>query len=217
MGCSFDCNHGPHNSYELYEGNIGSVFQCDGYHGSASHITVFRNWFHGTCDTSSRKTDQFGRCISLNRFSRNCSIVGNILGRTGYTYVYDNAGGGISYADRYIYNLGLPNMGNGGFNGYAPPWKDSLASRPGASGFQELDRDVAATTIRRGNWNARDAAVPPSESLGSDTLPKSLFRSSKPAWFGRLTWPPFDPGSPNQSYEAIPAGHRYRHGTDPAP
>jgi len=219
MGCAIDCNHGAHNSFDLYEGNIASVFQSDGYHGSASHITAFRNWFHGTCDTSEPKTDQFGRCVALNRFSRHFSIVGNILGRTGYTYLYDNADNGTGYADRYIYNLGLPNMGNGGFKGYAPPWKDSLSptapNGPGPSGYQELDRDVAATTIRKGNWNAKDGAVPPSESLGADTLPKSLFRATKPEWFGKLPWPPFDPANPNQSYEAIPAGCRYRRGTDP--
>jgi hypothetical protein len=219
MGCSIDCNHGAHNSFDLYEGNIASVFQCDGYHGSASDITAFRNWFHGTCDTSSPKTDQFGRCVSLNRFSRNCSVVGNILGRTGYTYIHDNADNGTGYEQRYIYNLGLPNMGNGGFSGYAPPWKDSLTpsapNGPGPGGYQELDRDVAKTTIRKGNWNAKDAGVPSSESLGADALPMSLFRSSKPAWFGRLTWPPFDPSHPKQSYEAIPAGYRYTHGTDP--
>lgn len=218
MGCSIDCNHAPHNSFDLYEGNIASVFQCDGYHGSASDITVFRNWFHGTCDTSEPKTDKFGRCISLNRFSRNCSLVGNVLGRTGYTYIYDNADNGTGYDQRYIYNLGLPNMGNGGFKGYAPPWKDSLDSsklKPGEVAYQELDRAVAATTLRRGNWNAKDAGVPASESPDGKPLAPSLFRSGKPAWFGKLTWPPFDPGKPNQSYEAIPAGYRYQHGSEP--
>lgn len=215
MGCSIDCNHGPHNAFDLYEGNIASVFQCDGYHGSASDITVFRNWFHGTCDTSEPKTDQFGRCISLNRFSRNCSLVGNVLGRTGLTYLYDNGDGGTSYTQRYIYNLGLPNMGNGGFNGYAPPWKDAIGSKVGPGGFQELDRDVARTTIRKGNWNAKDGRVPAGESLGTETLPKSLFRSSKPDWFGRLSWPPFDSSHPNLSYSAIPAGYRFQKGKEP--
>ena len=38
----------PHCSFNLYEGNVAPRFQCDGYHGSASHDTAFRNWFHGT-------------------------------------------------------------------------------------------------------------------------------------------------------------------------
>jgi len=219
MGCSIDCNHGAHNSFDLYEGNIASVFQCDGYHGSGSDITAFRNWFHGTCDTSEPKTDQFGRCVSLNRFSRNCSVIGNVLGRTGYTYIYDNADNGTGYDQRYIYNLGLPNMGNGALSGYAPPWKDTFTAAPGKGpgpgGYQELDRDVARTTIRKGNWNAVDKGVPASEALGGDALPMSLFRTSKPEWFGKLTWPPFDPGRPNQSYDAIPAGYRYVHKSEP--
>ncbi len=215
MGCAINCNHGPHNSYELYEGNICSVFQSDGYFGGASEITAFRNWFHGTCDTSEPKTDRFGRCVALNRFSRNFSLVGNVLGRTGHTYLYDNADAGTNYTDRFIYNFGLPNMGNGAFKGHGPPWKDPLKSAPGPSGFQELDRDVLKTTLLKGNWNAKDAAIPKAESLGESTLPNSLFRTSKPPWFGKLNWPPFDPNHPNQSYEAIPAGYRFKHGIDP--
>jgi hypothetical protein len=42
-----------------------------------------------------------------------------------------------------------------------------------------------------------------------------LFRSKKLGWFGKLSWPPFDPGRPNQGYDAIPAGYRFRHVADP--
>ena len=57
--------------------------------------------------------------------------------------------------------------------------------------------------------------IPSAESLGSRALPPSLYLGTKPSWFGRLTWPPFDPASPNVSYEAIPAGYRFVHGVDP--
>jgi hypothetical protein len=224
MGVSFDSNHAPHNSYNLWEGNVGSVFQSDGYFGSESEGTLFRNWFHATCDTDitdpPTTTDQFGRAVGLNRFARNFSVVGNILGRTGYTYTYDNGttaqdGVGTSYEVRYIYNLGLPNIGNGGFNGmFAPPWAD-MGKDVGPSGYQELDLGVAATLIRRGNWNAADNGVAAGEALDMETLPPSLFRASKPEWFGGLAWPPFDPLAPNQSYDAIPAGYRFVHGKDP--
>ncbi len=43
----FNCNHGAHPMMCLWEGNISEQFQCDGYHGSSSHQTLFRNWFHG--------------------------------------------------------------------------------------------------------------------------------------------------------------------------
>jgi hypothetical protein len=77
-----------------------------------------------------------------------------------------------------------------------------------------LDLDVKATTIFKGNWNAVDNGIRASESLGAQTLPDSLYLSSKPAWFGGLAWPPFDPQNPVQSYEAIPAGYRYVHRVD---
>jgi hypothetical protein len=211
MGVSIDSNHSPHNSFNLYEGNVASKFQSDGYFGSESEATLFRNWLHGTCDT----TDQFGIAAYLNRFSRNFSLVGNVLGRTGYPFLYDNANGGIGYQERYIYVFGLPNIGNGGFSGFAPPWADAFGTNPGPGGFQELDQGVKATVLLKGNWNAKDSAVPASESLGEDTLPGSLYRSSKPGWFGDLKWPAFDPAGPNQSYEAIPAGYRYVNKADP--
>src|SRR5205823_2784403 len=75
MGAGIDSNHGPHNSYNLYEGNMGPTLQADGYFGSVSRDTVFRNWFHGTSPTIAR-----GPTISLNRFTREYSLVGNVIG-----------------------------------------------------------------------------------------------------------------------------------------
>lgn len=48
-----------------------------------------------------------------------------------------------------------------------------------------------------------------------DTLPDSLYRGSKPDWFGNLTWPPFDAASPGTpAYTQIPAGYRYVNGNE---
>ncbi len=202
VGCSIDSNHGPHNSFNLYEGNIAPNIQCDGYFGSTSDDTVFRNWFHGTSPTADNRQP-----VLLQRFTRNYSLVGNILGKTGQSYPG-------------IYSFGLPNMGNSGSTGTAQLsqgdfWAD-WGGDPGASGFQELDLDVQATTILKANYNTVAGGIPANESLGSDTLPVSLYRSSKPVWFGSLTWPAFNPFSPNQNIQAIPAGYRYVNGSDPA-
>jgi hypothetical protein len=83
----------------------------------------------------------------------------------------------------------------------------------GAAGFQELDLDVDATTLKKGNTFV-PTGIPASEAL-TTTLPQSLYLATKPAWFGTLVWPPFDPTAPNVSYDAIPAGYRYVHGVDP--
>jgi hypothetical protein len=216
LGCTINGNHGPHSSFNLYEGNVAPKFQCDGYHGSGSHDTLFRNWLHGT----STKSDQFWICINLNRFTRCYNIVGNVLGRKGYTWLYDNAENGFGYGQHFIYSFGMPNMGNGGFSGKAQPskgkywadWNTLLASErgkgPGAGGFQELDLDVKATTLLKGNYNFKDNAVSESESLGAAKLPKSLYRTEKPAWFGNLSWPAFGPDTDFEKNK-IPAQVRY--------
>lgn len=112
-GVAIDSNHGPHNDYNLYEGNIAPNLQADGYFGSASHDTIFRNWFHATLN------NQMAWAISLNRFSRFYSLVGNIFEKEGLPWTGD----GVS--------LGNPNMGNGSSTGSAPPWALSFINGTG--------------------------------------------------------------------------------------
>lgn len=102
-GGMMNTNHGPHNSHNLYEFNISPNFQADGYFGSASDDTFWRNWFHG----SLLGFGNFTFTTSLNRFTRNYSLVGNIVGVSGYK---DGA-----------YSYGNPNMGNSSFTGTAQP------------------------------------------------------------------------------------------------
>ncbi len=267
IGGTLNTNHAPHNSFNLYEGNVTPNVQSDGYFGGASDDTFYRNWIHGTNLQRSIRVFRIG----LNRFTRNYSFIGNIIGETGMT-----VGG--------PYSFGNPNMGNSMYDGSAKAasgqfWKDwgakaTILSRTsdsagsirlskgsffvgqlgylvwtggrlqfsatsvqsevigfsnasgtalpplgtevsvymGPSGYQELDLDVEATTIRKGNYNYLDRRIPADETLNSETLPDSLFRSSKPAYFGNLPWPAFDPLNPNPSFESIPAGYRYARG-----
>ncbi len=186
-GAALKGNHAPHNSYNLYEGNISANFQDDGYHGSGSHGILFRNWLHGTMPKATDPTVmEAGRYIlNLCRFSRNYSLIGNVLGLNG---IIDGS-----------YSLGWPNVGNSAWSGVAKPsagiwWSDWPAwlnnqYTKGDSGFQELDLDVEATSIKRANYLVPDG-VPSSEALNTATIPASLFRSAKPAYFGELRWPP---------------------------
>lgn len=90
---------------------------------------------------------------------------------------------------------------------------------PAYAGFQELDMDVIFTTLLKANYFATPSggSIPAVESIGTDTLPNSLFLSSAPARFtdGGLAWPPFSGLSPNEDIEAIPAGYRYIHNAWP--
>jgi hypothetical protein len=385
VGASMLANHGAHNSMNLYEGNIMPVFQSDGYHGSGSTDTAFRNWIHGSDGPEDIATAGFW-AVRLNRFSRHYNIVANQVGRTGqglgWSYIncgptfngtsatsaspsigykvfvvesgkmfapganvlvqsagnpsawmtgritdysgtildlqtFRANGSGthtdweivsvLGYGTPILYAFGGPNIGGGGFSGdpglampsrgvwwrcwngtamlrryhingvpaayqasgsyanydsrmaysagdvvdnYAPEnsgilgpysltgpndvlqWiatntaKNGLATwdTPGQfssdwlpisqNSFQEFDGDVFPTTILKGNAtpNTGDNAlvVAASEALGGgETYPNSYYLSAKPGWFGTLSWPPFNPQSPNESFEAIPAGYRY--------
>lgn len=225
VGMSINANHGPHNAFNLYEGNVSAKFQSDGYFGSASDDTVFRNWFHASDPT----TQDFLIGIYLNRFSRNYNLVGNILGAHGNTYTLSNSGTNGSYGTKYIYVFGLPNIGNLGSSGgtaqlsLGDPWA-SWGTGPGPDGFQEIDLDVAATTLLKGNYNKSTNSIPAGESLSGDTLHNSLAYSAKPDWFGNLTWPAFDASTAdatnttynNTNISRIPAGYRYVNGVDPS-
>lgn len=265
---AIDCNHGGHNEYNLFEGNILPNVQSDGYFGSDSDETWLRNWVHGL--EGGAVTYSF----AIKRFSRDFSVVGNIFEAPGWTYP-DN---GTSY--------GYPNIGNSGFVGYGPPWTDGNTNGPGTLsqsgntvtvsqpffqpnevwnpnngqtwglyingndnpitgyisptsvtvqnagnfsnvtgwmltagtwGFQEMDTNVLATTIRAGNYYYFSQSIPALESLGANILPNSLYLASAPAWFGNLVWPPINPANPARSTQItnIPAGYRYVYGIDP--
>ena len=140
-----------------------------------------------------------------------------MLGSKGHPWIYDNADKGFGYDQHLIYVLGTPNMGNGGFSGTAQlskgkPWADwtrvAAGERgPGPGGFQELDLDVRATTLIKGNFNYKHNAVPENEAVGG-ALPKSLYLSQKPAWFGSLAWPAFGPDTAFENHK-IPAQARF--------
>jgi hypothetical protein len=197
MGASFDCNHGPHNCMDLYEGNVGSMFQSDGYFGSASHITLFRNRFHGTNPTL---TDN-SKCVDLGRWSQYFNVVGNVLGTAGVSNVYD-PDEIFPYSTPVIYRLGFPNMGNNGFQGARPP----------STAKDALDTRVRATLIRHGNYDYVTKSTVWDAGIKDRVLPASLYLKSKPAWFGNLAWPAIGPDLSPMAGQ-IPAQARFRKGS----
>lgn len=117
IGAGIISNHGPHNSHNLYEGNISSSIMSDGYFGSASEDTIHRNWFHGTDFNDSG----YNYPVALKRFTRNYNIAGNIIGKAGLL-------------EGAVVDYGRPNIGNGDFTGTAQPtvsadfWNDWKAT-----------------------------------------------------------------------------------------
>jgi hypothetical protein len=228
-GMDISVSHGPHNMMNLVEGNIAGGMGSDGYFGSTSHITVVRNWFTATHPTA---TDNL-IAVNIGRWNNYFNLAGNVFGTSSFS-----KGGQFqpvtpfSYGTQIIYKLGFPNMGNNGFSmtwGPTTPPDYTAQSAHQAGGdshgtggntLQELDLNVASTMIRHGNYDYLNDSIAWDSGIADHTIPNSYFRTSKPAYFGSLNWPPFDPASPPGAFNdlnisRIPAGYRYVHGTDP--
>lgn len=187
-------NHGPHNAMNLVEGNISSGFISDGYHGSASHNVVFRNWFSATHPTATENLI----AMNLGRWSTSFSIVGNVLGSSAFSpaglFMPEE---GFAYTDQVIYKVGYPDLGNNGFDGTwgslsgAPDYTAQFAA---GKNMKERDLYVQGTMLRHGNYDHATKAVEWSPEIATKTLPPSFFRAVAPAfWPADVPWPPIGP------------------------
>jgi hypothetical protein len=240
-------NHGTHNMLNLVEGNVYQSQNDDGYFGSCSHNTLFRN----------KITDQ----LRLKHMTTYYSIVGCVLGR-GTQTLYDTEVNNYWQVGFPFYELGYPNAGNAQY-GHDPahadvfieatdppdyssePWhlSDGWPINGGAEitqcgdpalpydssvgcdsvncatclGMQELDRNVKATLIRHGNFDTVHNGVVWDQSISDHTIPNSLYYSSTPVW-----WPDgvaWPPIGPDRDPMAseIPAQIRYASMQNPPP
>jgi hypothetical protein len=193
-GADISVNHGPHNAMNLVEGNISSGFASDGYHGSASHNVVFRNWFTATHPTATENLI----AMNLGRWSTSFSIVGNVLGSSAFS----QAGlfmpeDGFAYTDQVIYKVGYPDLGNNGFDGTwgsltgAPDYTTQFAA---GKDMKERDLYVQGTMLRHGNYDHATKSVEWSSDIATQALPPSFYRSVAPSfWPAAVPWPPIGP------------------------
>ncbi len=167
--------------YNLFEGNNGSGYWGDVFHGTSGLNTVFRNRAVGW---ESGKT-QVTVPIQLESYNRYDNIIGNVLGQFGYHTTYQTSKGVNASAS--IYDLGAGNV-----EGTVTIQSDSL---------------VATTIMRWGNYDVVSAAarfvnseVP--SGIGpyanpvpaSSALPPSFYLSAKPSWWpSAKAWPPIGP------------------------
>jgi hypothetical protein len=112
---AIDTNHGQGNRYNLYEGNVAIPgIISDSYFGSVGDDTIFRNWMSGVGVNSNTEKS----ALFLKRMVRDYSLVGNIIGKSGFAHTYDG-----------IKDAGEPNPGNATSFGTAQPslgnwWRD---------------------------------------------------------------------------------------------
>jgi len=182
--------------YNLFEGNNGSGYWGDVFHGTSGLNTVFRNRAVGW-ETGKTAVTVPVQLESYNRFD---NIIGNVLGQFGYHTTYQTSLGVAASAS--IYDLGAGNT-----EGLVTVLSDSL---------------VASTLMRWGNYDVVNAAVrfvnsevPSGISSyanpvpASQTLPPSFYLSAKPSWWpsGKV-WPPIGPDVTGGNIPNL-AGHAY--------
>jgi hypothetical protein len=131
--------HGPVVMFNLWEGNYMEIISSDGYWGSSCFGTVFRNRISGVTLESPLYHDQCA--IVLNHWSDYYSIIGNVLGTSGNSVIYQASGG--SAQSPHIYRLGYPWMGNRTYTG--------TGSNPSDSRY--FDTFVEESIIRHGNFD----------------------------------------------------------------
>ena len=180
----------PH--FELFEGNQAFNIDGDDTWGGAVYNTFFRNHATGKrrsfADTASR------RAIGLMYGHYYYSFVGNVLGTPGQSPAPFSR---FAYEDLFPWEddpVGMWRIGYTPVNWDAAP-----------------DARVVSTTHRHGNFDYATNSV--RWTTGFDqTLPASLYLTSKPAFFGDNPWPWVDPTGTTRLY-VLPARARYDAGT----
>ena len=189
--------HENANLMSLIEGNDLYQLRFDAFHGPADFNTVFRTYLRSPGDTA---FDDW-------TYSRYNTIVGSVVGSAGATgrYECDAATTKGTVCDGFkshIFRLGYSCHGCNGSGGVCC---EGLVA----------DGEVKSSLVRWGNWDPITNNVrwcksgSPSPCTGDETgsaaitypglanpgrtLPGSFYLSRKPAWFGKVAWPPIGP------------------------
>jgi hypothetical protein len=190
-GGALSVNHGPHNAFNLVEGNVAQMFQSDGYFGSCSDITVYRNWFSGVYSGL-----DYPIAVNLDRWSYRFNLYGNVLGSNSYSALYDIEANGYANIP-VLYRLGYPNMGNAYYDG---------TTNPPSTTAQALDLNVKNSLLRTNNYDYTTGTI---VNPYAGTLPASLiYTNGAPSWWGNNRWPAIDPNAV-PVISVIPAQARY--------
>jgi hypothetical protein len=197
--------HGAHPVFDLQEGNVTYKLSSDVYWGTASHITIFRNRVSGYDPTYYPNMVYEGyhyrmeavSAISLAQSQHYFSFIGNILGTADVSTTYEIEGDhpseqcwNLTAHYKYIYHLG-----------YASDWRCTAA---------DFDALTPLTALRHGNFDYVTNTVIWDPANADHTLPASLYRTSKPSWWGSQPWPPIGPDVAGY-YNKIPAQLRYEY------
>jgi hypothetical protein len=176
--------HGAHTYMNLWEGNILNKAAFDSTHGSGSHQVVLRNYINRIVNCT-----QMIAAVDVRTLNYYLSFLGNVLGTLGCPGSVEQ----VPYLS---------------FDNNPVLWIIGMTTLTGYPG----DPKVNQTLIRHGNWECPNNAVQWDPNIADHNIPASLYLSSKPAFFGNLSWPAIGPDPNNPSIVLngmIPAQVRY--------
>jgi hypothetical protein len=166
---------------ELMEGNYAPHMGASITHGNAGYMTYFRNYassqfappaVYGATD------EQTGNITALqfDAGDLNMTVIGNVLGSSAATDL-----GTAPVSSAYV--------------GTGPDTPSILEVGDNANHDGVGMADVAYTSLwLQGNYDTVHAAVVWSTTISERTLPASLYRTSKPAWWpSGDVWPSVGP------------------------
>ncbi|KAF0246930.1 MAG: hypothetical protein FD180_289 [Planctomycetota bacterium] len=171
--------HAAHPFLNLFEGNQVGTLCFDFYWGSSSHNTLFRN----AADMRNPRLDgqQMTRNIvgfRLDKFSRFNNALGNVLGHEGMKGQAESDGRS-DFTTPLVWSFGHPD-----------------------------DPEVKKTLLRHGNFDHVSRQTQWDPAIKERKLPDSLYLPAKPAFFGKLPWPPIGPDR-QPMVGSIPARERF--------
>lgn len=186
--------HAPGCWMNLYEGNDSGQIFFDNIHGLCFFVTMYRNLFSRCANQPLCNFAEAGSAMMLHANNRFFNALHNIMGSSTWVDYEDDAPGGVDGTTIWL-------MGAAGTHGCSAPCPTA-------------DSNVKRTTYRYCNWDnvtssndtgtndatgtvTNSAEVPTGISNYPQTfvpssctsMPSSLFRSSKPSYFGSVTWP----------------------------
>lgn len=207
---SLNANHGAFPQFNLYEGNWTQHFIADSFWGSGGNSLLFRSVATGVGTSyspyNSRGTPGTPYTLNQGRYAYDIyegqyrmSAIGCIFGVTA-----SSAAGIYTVTEPASRTYGNQTyMRSFGYGSSSGSGSDSILPNPSLTSYYHGNYDYVNQSIQ---WDAGNA---------DHSIPNSMFLSAKPAEFGNLSWPAYDPASPSTNPALIPAGYRYLNGVNP--
>jgi hypothetical protein len=219
--------HQTTSHMELIEGNYSHRYSGDSYWGNVIDMTVFRNHLSGIRAAHPPLNtyvaggvypyidDGVRTAVDNQAYNYRGNFVGNVLGKSGEVLLSYNGAGWQFAQTSWVYedNTTLAD-GSEVYMWY-------VGAVQGAAGAWSWQPNSYQTQLRQGNWdwytqsqtwynNPIGGTGHPGDGT-PQTIPNSLYLTSKPAFFGSNPWPWVDP-STGTTY-VLPAKARFDAGT----